>query len=58
MIIDSSKGLIITNNHVIAKATDIKVKLMDGREFKAEIVGTDPATDIAIIKINAKNLNL
>ena len=56
VIIDSSKGLIITNNHVIAKATDIKVKLMDGREFKAEIVGTDPATDIAIIKINAKNL--
>ena len=56
VIIDSSKGLIITNNHVIAKATDIKVKLMDGREFKAEIVGTDPATDIAIIKINAKKL--
>ena len=56
IIIDSSKGLIITNNHVIAKATDIKVKLMDGREFKAEIVGTDPATDIAIIKINAKKL--
>ena len=56
VIINSSKGLIITNNHVIAKATDIKVKLMDGREFKAEIVGTDPATDIAIIKINAKNL--
>ena len=56
VIIDSSKGLIITNTHVIAKATDIKVKLMDGREFKAEIVGTDPATDIAIIKINAKKL--
>ena len=56
VIIDSFKGLIITNNHVIAKATDIKVKLMDGREFKAEIVGTDPATDIAIIKINAKKL--
>ena len=56
VIIDSSKGLIITNNHVIAKATDIKVKLMDGREFKAEIVGTDPATDIAVIKINAKKL--
>ena len=56
VIINSSKGLIITNNHVIAKATDIKVKLMDGREFKAEIVGTDPATDIAIIKINAKKL--
>ena len=56
VIINSSKVLIITNNHVIAKATDIKVKLMDGREFKAEIVGTDPATDIAIIKINAKKL--
>ena len=51
VIIDSKKGYIITNNHVIAKAKDIKVKLQDGREFKASLVGTDPASDIAIIKI-------
>ena len=56
VIIDSKKGYIITNNHVIAKAKDIKVKLQDGREFKASLVGTDPASDIAIIKITPDNL--
>ena len=57
VIIDNKKGFIITNNHVIAKAKDIKVKLSDGREFKATLVGADPASDIAVIKINAKNLS-
>ena len=57
VIIDKKKGFVITNNHVIAKAKDIKVKLSDGREFKATLVGADPASDIAVIKINAKNLN-
>ena len=57
VIIDNKKGFVITNNHVIAKAKDIKVKLSDGREFKATLVGADPASDIAVIKINAKNLN-
>ena len=52
VIVDSKKGYVITNNHVIAKAKDIKVKLHDGREFKATLVGTDPASDIAIIKIS------
>ena len=56
VIINKKKGFIITNNHVIAKAKDIKVKLSDGREFKATLVGADPASDIAVIKINAKNL--
>ena len=56
VIIDSKKGYVITNNHVIAKAKDIKVKLQDGREFKASLVGTDPASDIAIIKITPDNL--
>ena len=56
VIIDSKKGYIITNNHVIAKAKDIKVKLHDGREFKAILVGADPASDIAVIKITPKKL--
>ena len=56
VIIDSKKGFIITNNHVIAKAKDIKVRLHDGREFKASLIGADPASDIAVIKITPKNL--
>ena len=56
VIINSKKGFVITNNHVIAKAKDIKVKLHDGREFKAVLVGADPASDIAIIKIPTENL--
>jgi serine protease Do/serine protease DegQ len=56
VIINKNKGYIITNNHVIAKAKDIKVKLQDGREFKATLVGSDPASDIAVIKIKAKKL--
>jgi serine protease Do len=55
-IIDS-EGYIITNNHVIADADEIKVKLKDGKEFGAEIIGKDPTTDIALLKIKpAKNL--
>ncbi len=49
-------GYILTNNHVVAHADKIIVKLADGREFKAKVVGTDPASDVAVIKINAKNL--
>ena len=56
VIINNKKGYIITNNHVIAKAKDIKVKLHDGREFKATLVGSDPASDIAVIKINPEEL--
>ena len=56
VIIDNKKGYIITNNHVIAKAKDIKVRLHDGREFKASLVGADPASDIAVIKISPNNL--
>ncbi|MGP3698138.1 DegQ family serine endoprotease [Rhodobacter sp. NSM] len=47
----SNDGVIVTNNHVVENATDMKVKLEDGREFKAEVVGTDPMTDIAVIKL-------
>ena len=49
-------GLIVTNNHVVENATDIKVKLEDGKEYKATVVGRDPKTDLALIKIDAKNL--
>ncbi len=44
-------GYIITNNHVVAGAEEIKVKLADGREFKAKVIGRDPKTDLALIKI-------
>jgi len=52
----SPEGYIVTNNHVVADATDIKVALQDGTIYNAEIVGTDPDTDIAVIKIAASDL--
>ena len=52
----SQNGYILTNNHVIQGADKITVKLHDGREFKARIIGTDPNTDVALIKIDANNL--
>jgi len=55
-VIISSDGYIVTNNHVIEKADDIKVFFVDKRSFRAKIVGSDPKTDIAIIKIDATNL--
>jgi len=51
-IIDPA-GYVVTNNHVIAKATDIKVKLTDGNEYKATLVGKDDKTDLALLKIDA-----
>ncbi|HET6464912.1 MAG TPA: DegQ family serine endoprotease [Nitrospiria bacterium] len=55
-VIVDPNGLIVTNNHVVAKADEIKVLLGDKREFKGKVVGTDPKTDIAVVKINAKDL--
>lgn len=55
VIVDPS-GLIVTNYHVIAKAQTIKVLLSDKRQFDAKVIGADPQTDIAIIKIGADNL--
>ncbi len=52
-IIDSS-GLIVTNNHVVDGATKIKVKLPDGRTYDARLIGTDAATDVALIRIKAE----
>lgn len=55
-VIISENGYIITNNHVVGDANEIKVVLNDKREFNGEIVGTDPNTDIAVVKIDGKNL--
>ena len=52
-IIDKS-GFIVTNNHVVENGKSIKVKLPDGREFTAKLVGTDPATDVAVLKIKSE----
>ncbi len=52
----SPDGYIVTNNHVIEGAQKITVKLLDGRTFKGEVVGKDPFSDIALLKIPAKNL--
>ncbi|WP_456432141.1 DegQ family serine endoprotease [Thermosulfuriphilus sp.] len=52
----SPDGYILTNNHVVGKADKITVKLADGRQFRAKVVGTDPQSDIAVIKIDADNL--
>ena len=55
-VIISSDGYIVTNNHVVDKADELHVTLNDGREFSATLVGTDPTTDIALIKVDAKDL--
>jgi serine protease Do len=54
-IIDSS-GIILTNNHVVADVDDLEVHLNDGRTMKAEVIGTDPDSEVALIKIDAKEL--
>ncbi len=55
-VIISTDGYIITNNHVIEGADELEVTLNDNRKFKAKVIGTDPNTDIALIKIEAKDL--
>jgi len=55
-VIISKDGYIVTNNHVIDKADVISVKLNDGREFKGRIIGTDPSTDLALVKIEGEDL--
>lgn len=55
-VIINSNGYIVTNNHVVQDADVVDVTLSDNREFKAEVVGTDPDTDLAVIKINQKDL--
>ncbi len=56
-VIISSDGYIVTNNHVIESADKIDVVLNDRRSFEAKLIGTDPTTDIALLKIDAENLS-
>lgn len=55
-VILSKDGYILTNNHVVDFADEVSVKTSDGKEFKATIVGRDPSTDLAVVKIDANNL--
>ena len=55
-VIISSDGYIVTNNHVVGEADQIEVKLNDNREFKGRIIGCDPTTDLALIKVDGKDL--
>ena len=55
-VIISQDGYIVTNNHVIENATKLKVKLNDGRSFDAKLIGTDPTTDVALIKVEGEDL--
>ena len=55
-VIISADGYIVTNNHVVGEADEILVKLNDNREFKGRIIGCDETTDLALIKIDGKNL--
>ena len=56
VIVDAARGLVITNHHVIRDAQEIVVLMKDRRVFKAQLVGSDPGTDIAVLRIPAENL--
>jgi S1-C subfamily serine protease len=56
VIVDAGRGLIVTNNHVVADATTIMVALADGRVFDARLIGRDIGTDVALLKIDATDL--
>lgn len=55
-VLISPDGYIVTNNHVVDRASKIKVKLNDGRTFDADIIGADPTTDVALLKVEAEKL--
>jgi serine protease Do len=55
-VIISTDGYILTNNHVVQNARTIQVKMTDGRTFSGKVIGTDPATDVALVKIEANHL--
>jgi len=52
----SSDGYILTNNHIVDKAVKVQVKTLNGEDFTAEIIGTDPLTDLALLKVKGKGL--
>lgn len=56
VIIDAKEGYILTNHHVVNNADKIKVSLNDGREFDAKMIGSDPASDVALLKIDGDDL--
>ena len=56
-VIVSPEGYVLTNNHVVDGATDVRVTLSDKREFKAQVIGTDPKTDIAVLKLTGDKFN-
>lgn len=56
VIIDAGRGYVVTNHHVVANATNISIQLSDGRSFDGELLGSDPSTDIALLRIEAVDL--
>ena len=56
VVINASKGFIVTNHHVVEGADEIQVTLHNGKEFKATLVGSDPEADVALLKVDVKNL--
>ena len=56
VIINAAKGYVLTNSHVVAKADEIIITLTDRRQLKAELVGHDPGTDVAVLKVNPDSL--
>jgi len=56
VIVDARRGYVLTNNHVIDKADEIMVTLSDGRKLNAKLVGADPESDIAVVKVDSKDL--
>ena len=56
VIIDGKRGFILTNKHVIVKSSTITVALKDGREFTAQIMGADPDSDLAVLRISPKKV--
>src|SRR5699024_8013661 len=58
VIVDTEQGYVLTNNHVVDKADEITVTLQNGRELAAEMVGGDPETDIAVLKVKTDDVKL
>ena len=57
-VLITADGYIVTNNHVVDGATEVTVTLNDKNDYKAKVVGTDPSTDLAVIKIDAKESSI